>query len=108
MRDHQAKILAGGGLLIAVIIAVIVLANRGYGKVGTKTYEYAMALYSITNRRDRTRLDKLAEMIDESKSEGDVTDKEARWLRQIVEKAREDEWETAASQARRMMDDQIE
>ena len=93
------------GIGLAVLITSFV--GCGYGEVSGETYEYAKALYSIGNRHDSERLDEVAEMIRSARTAGRITKQESNWLNDIIQLARNDEWETAARRARDMMEDQV-
>jgi hypothetical protein len=49
----------------------------------------------------------VSHQISESQREGKITEREAEWLRRIIEDARRGEWQTAQQVARQMMDDQV-
>ncbi len=93
-------------ILFSLAVAVS-LQGCGYGKIGPKAYEYAKALHSICDRKDEKRLEKLDTMLKKSQKKGEVTEKEARWLNEIVAKARQMQWEDATADARQMMQDQV-
>lgn len=99
--------------LLAVVFASFAITTTlrgcgGYGEVSEGAYAHATALYSICNRRDPSRLDAYSLMLDEDKSAGKVSAKEAAWLEDIVSLARVGDWTTAAADARRMLADQVE
>ncbi|MEM9353015.1 MAG: hypothetical protein AAGA92_08375 [Planctomycetota bacterium] len=80
----------------------------GYGKVSPETYEYAKALYSITNRQSSERLDRAEEMILAARDAQELPAAESEWLLAIVADARGGDWEGASQEARRLMDDQVD
>jgi len=86
---------------------IIVIGCGGYGDVSPTTYEYAKALFSICSRRSPVTLDHITEQIDESLDQQEITEREAGWLRQIIDEARAGDWEKALSRSRRMMEDQV-
>ena len=94
--------------LLLVVVALLTQSGCGYGKIGPKAYEFAKALYSVCNRRDEARLEKIAQMVEEAKTKGELTDKESAWLQDIVDRARDGDWEEASASAREMMEDQVE
>ena len=83
------------------------VSGCGYGEVSPKAYEIAKALWSICERKDAERLDKVSELIAESEKAGEVTAEEAGWLRDIVEDGRDGDWDDAVEAAREMMSDQV-
>lgn len=107
MKLQRSHYIAAGSVVAAVLL-VVFWSTRGYGEVSPKTYEYAKALYSICNRQDEPRLEKIERMIADSQSAGDISEREAKWLREIIAQARSGDWETATGRARRMLTDQVE
>jgi len=89
------------------LISVILLSGCSYGEVSGNTYEYAKALYSICNRHDAEGLEKASLQIAAAKSEGEITEQEAKWLQDIIADARNEQWEDAMQECRQMMEDQI-
>lgn len=79
----------------------------GYGEVSPTAYEYAKALYAISNRQANQKLDPVAKQIEQAESAGEITGREATWLHDIVEDCRQNEWQAASKAARRMMEDQV-
>lgn len=97
-------------LVIAVVAAVTyLLLPAGYGKVSPRTYEFAKALYSACLSKSEARIAQVETMLrDELETDSKVPENQADWLEGIVETARQGNWESAAKQARRMMEDQVE
>ncbi len=89
------------------LIGAVLLSGCSYGEVSGNTYEYAKALYSICNRHDAEGLEKASQQISAAESEGKITEQEANWLQDIIADARNDHWEDAMQDCRRMMEDQI-
>ena len=87
---------------------LLVTGCGGYGEISPTAYEYAKALYSITNRKASESLDSVRDQIIASLEAGDLSQKEADWLTNIIEDSRAGEWQSANSSARRMMEDQIQ
>ena len=79
-----------------------------YQGISPTAYQYAKALYSVTNRQRTEKLERVSDLITESQQQGEITSQEAAWLEGIIDDAREGEWQTAQREARRMMDDQVE
>ena len=108
MQDN-GKLWAVGIVLLAILAgAPLFRGCGGYPEVSRETYEYATALYAICNRRDEARLETFSTMLGEARRAGDVTQREAGWLADIVGQAREGEWEQATLNARRILQDQVE
>ncbi len=89
------------------ILVFLLSGCGGYGEVSPNAYEYAQALYSITNRQSVDGLDRIEEQISTALERSEITETEAPWLKDIVSDAREGNWESANSAARRMMEDQL-
>ena len=84
------------------------LAGCGYGEVSPRTYDYAKALYSICNRRDESRLDQFASLVDDDLRDGKISEQEADWLNDVVAQARNGQWQQANAAAREMLEDQVD
>ncbi len=104
MHWVRAKRWAGVWL---VTLSVLVAGCGGYGSISPTAYEYAKALFSITNRRADGKLDEVAAQIEATRVAGKLSDQEARWLSDIVDDSRNGRWEAANKAARQMMEDQI-
>ncbi len=81
--------------------------NQGYGKVSALTYEYSKALYSACLSRNETHLTKVEEMLSQDDINA-IPSNERAWIEAIIADARNGQWTTAANQARRMMEDQVQ
>lgn len=92
---------------IAFAVGLVFIVGCGYGKVSPTTYEIAKSLYSISNRKLGDHLHLAKEQIVKSRENGDISDKEAKWLNAIVEHAEQERWEKAMNSARRIMEDQV-
>jgi len=75
--------------------------------VSPDTYQYAKALYSVTNRQQVERLEPVSAQIEQARQAGELPQREAGWLQAIVDDARTGDWQTANSAARQMMQDQV-
>ncbi|TWT78175.1 hypothetical protein Pla123a_09650 [Posidoniimonas polymericola] len=92
---------------LAITLLLSIGGCGGYGEVSPVAYDYSMALYSLANRQDGGKLDAVAEQIDASHAAGDLTDREAGWLHDILADAESGDWQSASASARRMMQDQV-
>jgi len=91
------------------VVAVWMLFPSNYGKVSPQTYEVAKALYSACLTKSEPRLVKLETMLrDNSDSTNAIPPNQRDWLTDILDTAKQGDWESAASEARRMMEDQVE
>ena len=77
-----------GGIVVLLMLVVGARGCGHYGEVNSTTYEYGKALYSVCNRRDAERLEKVAAMIDSAMENGKISKTEARSLQGIVNEAR--------------------
>ena len=98
----------GKPLVLVVLLELGLAGGCGYGDVSPATYQYAKALYNITNRKLADRLPAVEQQIAVSREAGDVLPHEADWLPAIIDTAKNKRWEKAMRAARRMMEDQIE
>ena len=95
---------------VALLLSAPLLAATGcggYGEVSPTTYQYAKALYSVTNRQQTAQLDTVSAQIEQARESGELPDREAGWLQAIVDDARAGDWKTANSAAREMMQEQV-
>ena len=94
---------------VFIVIACVCLLSQGcgYGEVSPATYELSTALYSICNRKATSQLDSFDAMVDDAMQREAISDREAGWLRDIVEMARNEEWSDATSEVRNIMMDQV-
>ncbi len=98
----------GIALGMACLIALAALMFRqGYSEIGPQAYEYATALYSICNRRDESRLEKISELIEKSVADSEITETESRWLNEIIALADDGYWEEASYDTRQLMLSQV-
>lgn len=95
------------GVACLLFVGGILVAGCGYGEVSPNTYQYAQALYGLTNKRAEAKLDPVSAQIESARAAGELPDREAEWLQAIVADARRGDWQAANAAARRMMEDQI-
>ncbi len=96
---------SSGGLLLAV--SILLAGCGGYGEVSPMTYEYAKALYGISNRHAEGKLPSVGQQITKAQMRGEISDREAGWLIAIVDDAAGGRWKAAQREARRIMEDQV-
>ena len=94
--------------LLSTLLLIALAGCSDYQGISPTAYQYAKALYNVTNRKRSEKLDEVNNLITSSKREGTITPKEADWLLEIVDDAREGNWETAQKTARQMMRDQVQ
>ena len=96
-----------GGLAIAVVMTFWL--GRGYGSVSPDAYQVAHALYSSCLAKSEVRLEALESTINDAAEQPlEITAKEQRWLKEIIADAKAGNWQSAAANARQMMEDQVE
>ena len=72
------------------------------------TYQFAKALYAVTNRRAEERLPGVKAELHAALEQGRVPHREHQWLAAIIAQAEEGEWKAANRACRQMMEDQVE
>ena len=97
---------SAGWLIVCLLTAFV--GCGGYDEISPVAYEYSKALYSITNRKAQDKLDDIDQQIEVSLEQGELSDRESRWLRDIVQRARDGKWASANKASRRMMEDQVQ
>ncbi|GIW99714.1 MAG: hypothetical protein KatS3mg111_3047 [Pirellulaceae bacterium] len=105
MHWNAKTILAAGGG-VAVLLLVVWAWRRPYPPMSSQAYQYANALYSICNRHDEERLEKIATMLAERAADGELTKTETQFMYRIIRTARSGRWEKAVREVRRWMVDQ--
>lgn len=100
---HRMKTTA---LLVLSLVCLSTL-GCGYGKVGPKAYDYAITLYSICNRHDAKRLTIFVDKLETATVEGELTEKEAGWMKEIAVQAQVGDWQAATTESRKLLDDQV-
>ena len=105
-----SKTALGLGAAIVVLVSLVYLffPSGRYGTLSREGYQYAQALYTCCNQRDERKLEQLSEMIASAQSEDALSEEEASWLGAIVSQGRAGDWESAASEVRKLLEDQIQ
>lgn len=94
-------------LVLMGSLLLVTTSGCGYGEVHPQAYQYSKALYSICNRQDAARLDRIVSGVQRDLAGGQLSEQEAEWLMDIVNKAQHGDWKRASQAARRIMVDQI-
>lgn len=105
-RHFASCVRAAASILAALLATATIPDCGGYGEVSPAAYDYATALYSITNRRAEDKLEAIGEQIKSARETGNLSQQEAEWLEAILSDARHGNWESAAKACRTMMEDQ--
>jgi hypothetical protein len=93
--------------LSAISFALLAIVGCGYGEVSPMAYEFAHALYTLSNRQSADRIDEVVAKLDAAAAAGEITEREAGWLNDICDQCRSGDWAGAQEAAKRMMRDQI-
>lgn len=93
--------------LRVLCLLLVATAGCGYGQVSPAAYDYAQALYALSNRQASERVEEIAAQIAAAAESGDITPREAGWLGSICDKCREADWPAAQKAARAIMQDQV-
>ena len=92
-------------LWVSVCLLLLTLsACSQYGKVSDQTYGYAQSLYTICSARNSERLEALLQQIE---ADENLIEREKSFVKSIAVLAENGEWEQAAIQARRLMEEQV-
>ena len=94
-------------LTAGVALLLATFTGCGYGEVSPTAYEYAKALYSVSNRQSVEKIAAVRAKIDASLDAGDLAPHEADWLTEVCDDCEAGRWEKATERARRMMEDQV-
>ncbi len=92
---------------IVCLVSLCFALGCGPGKVGPTAYEYAKALYSITNRQASDVLESVRTQIEVDRADGKLPSSEADMLIAIVDDAAKGEWKSANRECREVMEAQI-
>lgn len=101
-RPVSTNLLVAGLLICAAVCSG---CNR-YGRVSPAGYDFAMAIYSISNTKSADKLPTFEKKLAEAKQVGSLTAQEVEWLEEILADARAGEWQSAASASRTMLAEQ--
>ena len=95
--------------VLAIAVATFLWLGRGYGTVSPDAYQVAQALYSSCLAKSEVRLEAVESTINDAGEQPlEITVKEQRWLKEIIADAKAGNWQSAAADARQMMEDQVE
>lgn len=95
-------------LFVVCAMAAWAVGCSSYDKVSPAAYEYSKALYSVCNRHDKPQLISVASQIELATTDAQLTGREADWLHEIVATAQSGDWQQATSDARQLMQAQVE
>ncbi len=99
-------------ILIAVTLTaatVYFFCSQGYGKVSRRTYDMATAIYGACLAKSEIRVDKIQRLLsDDDTDSPEISPRERKWIDNIIRKAKNGNWESAAKAAKQIMEDQVE
>ncbi len=102
--------------MLKALVAVIAISgflvwcfgNPGYGKVGDKTYQFATAIYGACLAKSQTRIETIEQLLQADRDGDDpISEVEEGWLKEIIDLAKNDQWDSGAAKAKMMMNDQV-
>ena len=108
MIGRNGKPFLGALLLCLCVCQCALIGCSDYQGISPTAYQYAKALYGVTNRKRSEKLNEVNNLITSSEQEGTITSEEADWLLGVIDDARQGNWETAQQTARKMMRDQVQ
>jgi hypothetical protein len=97
--------------ILSALLAFVVTSTAGcgsYGEISPAAYDYATALYSISNQKAKDKLVGIGEQIKTARESGDLSQQEAEWLEAILSDSCNGKWESAVKACRAMMEDQVD
>ena len=80
---------------------------RRYGDISKTACDFASALYATCNLQSTTRLEILESQIESAETAAHLTSREVSYLRKIITKAKEGDWQTASADSRELLIDQV-
>ena len=89
------------------LLLLLCLGCGDYPEISPTAYQYAKALYSVTNRQRTEKLPAVSGQIAAAEQRGKITSQEAEWLKAIIDDADRGDWQTAQAETRKMMTDQV-
>ncbi|NQV27353.1 MAG: hypothetical protein HQ518_23645 [Rhodopirellula sp.] len=93
--------------VLAVGYSILVCCvGCGYPEVSPKTYEISKALYSMCSLKREQDLARVTDVISQARDAQELSDSESAWLMAIVGQAQKGKWQSAASEARKILEDQ--
>lgn len=95
-------------LIACCLLAMVAIMGCGYGPVSDTAYQYAKALYSLSNRQSADRVETVRQQIVAAQDSGQLSSREANWLFDICDDCQAEQWKAASQAARRMMEDQVD
>lgn len=94
---------------LGLVLSGLTLFVSGCGQevVSARTYDCALALHSICNRRDDVRLEVLERLVRADTQSGAISTQESARLNDIIQLARNGDWQQAHTESRQLLDEQV-
>ena len=88
--------------------SLVFMVGCGYPKVSMEAYKYSQAIYRATNQKDAAQIEKLRELVQAAVKAEELQPAEVHLLVEILDKAANEQWETANLAARELMMAQVQ
>lgn len=95
-------------LVACIIIAAAWLLTRPHVKLNESHYATTLALYRVCNQQSREGLEKVAECLATSDPRSAESETSFEAILAIIDKARQEHWQRAAEDCRRLLDQQVQ
>jgi len=98
----------GAGIVaVAIITTGLWWWMRPPAPLSENGYDLTIALYRVCNQRSDEGLQRIEQLLDESRSTGEASDPSHGIVAAIVAEAKAGDWESAAQASRRALEDQV-
>ena len=95
-------------LRVAIVCMLLMPAGcRRYADATRTASAFATALYASCNLQSTARLEMIESQIASAEIASQLTKKESNYLRTIITRAKEGDWQTAAADSRELLLDQV-
>lgn len=94
-------------IVVGLAIAGYIFYPTGYGAISDDAYDLALASYGACLAKSEQRIQQIQIILDDPESLENLTAQEHRWFRDLISKTRSNQWNRAATIAKRMMKDQV-
>ncbi|HBJ35900.1 MAG TPA: hypothetical protein DDZ51_14355 [Planctomycetaceae bacterium] len=95
-------------IAVGITLTAIVVSGCGKTTLSTDAYHLVGALDRIFEKRDPQQLKLASDKIHEELAAGKITNDEASILNALIAKAHNEDWESACSDARKLLSDQTD
>ena len=95
-------------LSLVAVGAIWFWSSSGYGKISENAYELAVASYGACLAKSDQRIERIESMLSSDEFASSMTQQEIGWFQDLLADAKSERWDSAASVAKQMMQDQVE